>query len=97
MRSADESSWTVVGETGVLAVGKLAGTFLHFLLTIVACVLQAVRSSRRKNSINVNFQLADDSRLEASWATVVGTWPRIPVITSTDGCERRDGQTEARK
>ena len=59
--------------------------FLYFVLTIVACVLQAVRSSRRKNSINVNFQFADDSRLEASWDTVVGTCLRVPVFTSTDG------------
>ena len=28
---------------------------------------------------------------------MVGTWPRVPVVRSTDRCEHRDGETGARK
>ena len=51
MRSAGESSWTVVVKTGVLAVGSWLERALFLVCTIVACVLQAVRRSRAAQTV----------------------------------------------
>ena len=48
--SADEPSWTVVVKTGVLAVGSWQEP-LYLVFAIVACVLQAVRSSRAAQTV----------------------------------------------